>query len=462
MTTLGSSSFSIGGLVSGMDTNSIVSQLMEIERKPIDLLNTNKDTATEKLTAWRSFNTRVQALSVSTERMAEESTFHAGTATSSNTDILSVTAGEDVAEGSYQITVKQLAQNHQIATQTYSSLDEKLGTGTIQITVGNAGYKPIEITEENNTLTGIRDAINNSSAPVTASILNAGTVDNPEYKLTLTSKVNGKSGELTMDIDLSGGTAPAFTDIQAAQDAKLILGSGAGAVEITRSSNKMGGIISGVTIDLVSADENEVVTISTSPDTNTVKTTINNFLNQFNNMVDFFNDQFEYDENQGYTGTLFSDTNLYRAKEKMNDIVSELIYNEGDFHSLSEMGIEFNDVGKLVVTDENLFDDALEKNMDSVSALFTGENGIGVKFNDYIDEINASDGLLQNMDDYFTEEIEAIDERIDIKEEYLTRTEQRYMQKFSNLEVQLSTLQAQGDYMSAQFSAMEQVANRNS
>lgn len=452
---LESAAFRVGGLVSGLSTDSIVSQLMDIERKPIDLLNTNKDTMTDKLTAWRNFNTRIQALSVQTGRMSDEDNFKAGKATSSNTDILTVTAGESVAEGSYQVTVKQLAQNHQIASQVYNSYDTKLGTGTIQITIGSASYKPIEITAENNNLLGIRDAINNSNAPITASVLNAGTLSNPQYKLTIASKVNGSDGKMTLDIDLSGGTAPTFTDVQTAQDAKIVLGSGAGAVEISRSSNSIGGVIGGVTLNLVSADETKPITITTSPDTNAVKTNVNNFMTQFNNIVDFFNSQFDYDETTGKGGTLFSDTNLYLAKEQMYSLITELAPNDGSFSSLADIGIEINAAGKLVVANETLFNDAVENKTNDLSKLFTSEKGIGTKLDNYIETINDPvNGLLQSMDTFYTGEITAIEDKIDLKEEYLTRVETRLYSVYTNLETTLAKVQAQGSYLEKQITAM--------
>lgn len=452
---LESAAFRVGGLVSGLSTDSIISQLMDIERKPIDLLNTNKDTMTERLTAWRNFNTRVQGLSVQTERMSDTDNFKAGKATSSNTDLLTVAAGDDVADGSYQVTVKQLAQNHQIASQAYTSYDTKLGTGTINITIGSATYKPIEIKEGSNTILAVRDAINASNAPVTASILNAGTLENPQYKLTIASKVNGKDGELTVGMDLTGGTTPAFTDIQAAQDAKIILGTGAGAVEINRSSNSIGGVIAGVTLTLVSADETKPVTITTSPDKEAVKTNIKNFMTQFNYIVDFFNAQFDYDETTGKGGTLFSDTNLYLAKEQMYGMITELSSNGGKYSSLSQIGIETDATGKLAIKDQTLFDEAVDNNIDDLSKLFAGEKGIGTKLNDYMDTINdPTNGILQSMDTFYTGEITAIEDKIEIKEEYLTRVETRYYKTYSNLETTLAKLKAQGSYLDQQITAM--------
>jgi len=460
---LESAAFRVGGLVSGLSTDSIVSQLMEIERKPIDLLNTKKDTMTEKLTAWRNFNTRVQAMSVQTERMSTESNFKAGKATSSNVDILTVTAGNDVAEGSYQVTVKQLAQNHQIASQAYSSYDQKLGTGTIQITIGSASYKPIEIKEGSNNILAVRDAINSSNAPVSASVINAGTLENPQYKLSIASKVNGKDGELTVDINLSGGTTPEMTTVQEAKDAKIVLGSGAGAMEITRSSNSIGGVIGGVTLNLVSADETKPITITTSPDTNTIKTNVNNFISQFNYMVDFFTEQFSYDTTTETAGTLFSETNLYLVKEQMYGMLTELAPNDGDFNSLADIGIEINSAGKLVVTNESLFNDAIENKTDDLSKLFTGENGIGTKLNDYIDTINDPvNGLIQSMDTFYTGEITAIEDKIEVKEEYLTRVETRLYSTYTNLETTLAKVQAQGSYLEQQITAMFNSGSNNS
>jgi len=461
MESLSSSHFRVGGLVSGLDTDDIVTKLMEIEQKPLLRLQAKKADVTNELTAWRGLNTRIQALSVNTALLEKESSFQVRNVTSSDTDILTVSASAGINTSSYMVTVKALAQSHQISSQSYSSSDDEIGTGTVTITVGSATFEAITIDEDNNTLAELRDSINNGSYGVTAGIVQAGDED---YRLILTSNTEGEDGGISVQNNLSGGTEPTYSTIQDAQDAHVVLGSGENAINIYKSSNVISDIIDGVTLSLKSAAPDNSVTITLSSSTSQIKSVISNFIDQFNNLVDYFDEQFAYDSETEETGTLFSNTSLMQVKYDLYSAATNLIGGSGDYHSLRDIGIGVDKTGKLVIKEDEVLSDALQSNLDQVLNMFTNsEYGLGVRIDGYITGItDPVTGVLKTTEEYFSSEIEALGESIDIKTEYLTRLETEYYEKFSNLEATLAKLQSQSKYLEYQIAAMKNNSSSSS
>ena len=124
-----------------------------------------------------------------------------------------------------------------------------IGTGSFSITAAGQATA-ITVDSSNNTLAGLRDAINRANTNVRASIVQDG--DN-SYRLMVSSKESGTANALTISSSLAGGTAPTFSNLQAAQDATVKLGTGSNAITVTRSSNLVGDLIPGVTLNLVTA-----------------------------------------------------------------------------------------------------------------------------------------------------------------------------------------------------------------
>jgi len=193
--------------------------------------------------------------------------FNASTATSSNQNALTATASSIASSGNYTIGVQQLAQQHTIATQTYTSVNEAVGTGVLTFRFGTTdidefdvyqGFtvnpdkasRNIVISSSNNTLAGIRDAINSTNFGVQATIVDDGS----GFRLLLTSKDGGAANSIELTATGTAGMA-AFNfnagsqsaqQTQAAQDALFSVNG----LSISRNSNLVAGVIPGVTLNL--------------------------------------------------------------------------------------------------------------------------------------------------------------------------------------------------------------------
>jgi len=363
---------SVSGIISGLQTDEIISKLIELQRAPIVRLQAQRNSLNAKLQAWQECNTRILALKTKADSLANLATFNAKTVTSSDETIIRGSASSSALEGTYYLKVNALARAEQRSTQGFADTTvTSIGTGTVTITVGSGAPVEITIDETNCTLAGLRDAINRANAGVSATIVNDGSASNP-YRLLITSKTMGEAGALEITSTLSGGVTPNFdTVIQSAQNASVTLGEGENAITIQKNSNTITDLIAGVTLDLRKADTNALVSITVGNDTASVKQAITDFVTQYNNLVDFINQQFTYNPETNTAGTLFADSNLQAIQTNIiNKLFAPVSNLNQTIKLLSQVGItSVTSDGRLTV-EETKLDEALANSIADVRRLF--------------------------------------------------------------------------------------------
>lgn len=198
------------GIYTGIDFQAIADTMVLAEQRRIDLVIAQQAEETAKLTAIQSFNGLLLGLLTSSKTLSKQKNFQLQSVTSSHESLVTASVTGNAAPGTHYITINQLAQAHQLASQGFADTDTtSIGVGDITIQVGDGASTTIEIDAGNNTLAGLRDAINNSDAEVAASIINDGSASNP-YRLLLTSKKTGAANQVNLTVNLTGGTAPDF------------------------------------------------------------------------------------------------------------------------------------------------------------------------------------------------------------------------------------------------------------
>jgi flagellar hook-associated protein 2 len=203
----------IDGIISGLDTTKIIDTMMKMDQRQVDLYTERQTNQTNKLTSWKSIEALLVAFKTQATLLSDDKLWYAKSVTSSDEDILTASAATNASPGNYLFTVSQLATNHQLASQGFNLVTQNIGNGTVTIKLGNGTPAVINIDSSNNTLTGLKDAINNSNCGVTAAIINDGSYSNP-YRLILTAKESGASNQISFTSNLSGGTAPNFATPQ--------------------------------------------------------------------------------------------------------------------------------------------------------------------------------------------------------------------------------------------------------
>ncbi len=198
----------ITGLGSGIQWDEIVDQLMEIEKRPLQMKQIRVQGIESKKSAWSSISSQLATLQSTMEGMDELSELMVKKATSSLSSKLSVDADEDATPGIYDITINRLASGHKMISGGLSSLSDTVfsADGTFTITGESEEETSINVTTST-TLSSLKRMINGASkSDVTASIMNDGSATDP-YRLILTSKETGESSEITF-----GGTATMESD----------------------------------------------------------------------------------------------------------------------------------------------------------------------------------------------------------------------------------------------------------
>jgi flagellar hook-associated protein 2 len=365
----------ISGLASGLDWQSLISQLVAVEQKPITLLQNNKTTLGNQKTAWSDLNTNLLSLKTAAGSLSSLDDFDLFTPTASISgttktvgDLMSFAVGSNASEGSYDITVNNLATAQKLRSTTFNSTSDALGISG-DVTINNRALS-IAATDS---LANIRDKINSlnsgeNPAGVTASLI---TVSTGDYRLTLTSKTTGSAG---ISIDNGSGTDILTTQlglnqITAGQDAEITLDG----VTITRATNQISDVISGVTLNLLGMDENATVTLNVSRDTDGIKKKIQDFVDNYNKVMSYIATQNTAPATGGTAKPLFGDTTLQSIKSTLRStILSGVSGLDSTLDHLSLIGVNIDKTGQLSINNDTL-DGYLKSNFQDVANLFAAQ-----------------------------------------------------------------------------------------
>ena len=195
-------SISVGGLVSGMDTDKIISQLQALQQKPITKLQTQEAAYQVKLTAYSSLQGNLKDVKNAARNLDTSSDITSYAATSSNTSTLTASAERTAVAGSYSVTVNKLAAVHKL-TSTGFSPTEAVGKGTIQLKMGSSAAVNIAV-GATSTLSNIATSINAADTGIYASVVNDGT----NSFLSLTGKQTGAANVISLTVTEDGTTDP--------------------------------------------------------------------------------------------------------------------------------------------------------------------------------------------------------------------------------------------------------------
>ena len=363
--------FSIDGLVSGLDTSAIIEGLLSIQQTQLDRIGAQKQQVLIRQTAFEGIEANVVALQAAADQLnsVANDVFSVFEATSSDETVLKVAADGNAAAGNYQVSVMQLAAAEQRASQTLGSAETLLTEGTIEFKVGERESLVISIDSSNNTLQGVSESINAANGDLSATIINDGSgarllltssETGAENAVTITNNTAASSGSQTQ-LDLSG---PA---VQEAADAVINLGSGVGAISISRGTNIFDDVIEGVTLDLQKAEPTDSITVSVSRDTKPAKEAIEGFVSSFNTVMDYIDEQTAYNGETEEAGLLLGDSATNSIRDQLRNTLSRTLANlDTDANRLSSVGITFDEKSRLTI-DSGKLDKALSGNLEGVS-----------------------------------------------------------------------------------------------
>lgn len=352
--------FNIGGLASGLDTNAIISSILDVERIPIEQLESRRVDHQIEDNAWQSIKTRYSAIRTALDAISSQSDFNKfAIATSSNTAAVTATATGEVTPGSVSFTVDKLAANHQTASDTnFSGSDALVGAGDFTITIDGTDHTVTAAADT--TLGQLASAINGLGAGVSASVI---SVDGTNYKLLLSADNTGAADVFTT----SGTVASLATNnvIQQGQDAEITIGSGMSALTLSRSTNTITDLIDGVSIQLAQTSAS-AVTVSTTRDVDAAITAITDLMNEVNSTLATLADLTSYNTETETGGPLVGNGTARALALELRSAISSFVNtNSGTYPMAASVGISLNRDGSFDI-DESKLRTALESDFDTV------------------------------------------------------------------------------------------------
>jgi flagellar hook-associated protein 2 len=469
------------GIGSNLDVNSIVSQLMTVERQPLQALDKAEAAYQVKISAYGALRGALTSFESALARLKDAATFTSVKATVGDSSILSATTSQDAVPGSESIEVVQLAQCQRLASAGVASNSTVVGTGSLTIALGSYDSdantftpdaaktpKTITIDSAHGSLTGIRDAINAADAGVAASIVNDGSANG--YRLVLSSTGTGAKSSIRVTVgdedgaatDAAGlsslaydptaavGSGKNLTQTQAAGDARLIVDG----ITFNKASNVVTDAIQGVTLTLLKTNQGAPTSLDLSRDATVPKGAVHDLVTAFNALASTIKKQGGYDASTKTAGPLEGDSALRSISSQIRAILGAASADPStSFHALGELGIAFKKDGTLAIDDDKL-SAALGSDSKSVASVFANTAS---KLGDLIDRVTGTQGVISAHTDGISASIKRIGQRRDELNRRLTRIEASYRAQFTALDTLVSKLTSTETFLTQQIANLPRI-----
>ena len=444
-------SITSAGVGSGLNVESIISQLMVLERRPLARLEGQKADLEVQVSALGRLKSALSEFQTAVAALAEDGLFNGFSAASSDTDVFTASADSSAAESKHSINVIALAQRHRLASNLFTDANAIVGTGTLTLSSGAQSFD-VEIDATNNTLAGVRDAINNAAdnTGINATIVN---VDGGS-RLILTATETGLANAIEVgvtgdgdgnDTDNADGLSRLvyqsdavqnLVEVDPAQDGQLAVDG----FTVTTSSNAVTGVISGVTLNLQELGSG---TLTISRETSGINSGLKSLVDAYNTLSS---------EIRGLREDALSGENLLLNIETgVRSLFSSQVNDiHGAFSYLFDLGLSFDKDGNLSLDDSKLAE-AITNDLGSVAAVFTdSENGFATRLERLLDSFIQTGGAIEGRTDGLQTRSRLIDDRIESMEFRLTVIEERLRAQFSSLDTLVSQLQATSGFLTQQ------------
>jgi len=394
-------SISTAGIGSGIDIPGLVESLVEAERVPAERRFDRKEADLQaKLSAFGSLKSALSSFQDSFSQLKFSSTFNDVSTESSDEKVVTATGSSIAKPGTYSLDVTNLAQAHSVSSESFSETTSPVGTGVLTFEFGNfdtdsnsfisnsnRANKTVTIDSDDNSLQGIRDAVNEAKIGVTASLVNDGT----GFKLLFTSDETGKENGIKISVsdtsdanntDNNGLSTLAFdpdpansvnshmTENLAPKDAAFTLNG----LSITSASNSINSAISGVTLTLNgTTTPGSPSRITIAKDDTKINESVIGFTEKFNELIDTLKQLSSFDAANNQAGPLLGDSATRSIEFQLRKTISaSSTGTNGEISSLASIGLTTDRSGKLVLNQVK-FDKALSENRDVFSQLFSAQ-----------------------------------------------------------------------------------------
>lgn len=433
-----------GGIGSGMDTESIVSALVGVERQGQNTLQaklTANNSSISNLSSISSLLSKLKAASDALDTTAEVGSYKT---TSSNTAIVASSSGL-ASPGKYSITVDKLAREERAYSTTIGSVGTALGqAGTLKLGVGSGTTTDVNIIATD-TLDDVIGKINASGQKITASSFFDGT----NYRIQLRGQESGAANTLaiTETGTTFGFTVPANAT---AQDAQIKLDG----FTIKSATNQVTGAIRGVTLALT-AETTDAVTIGIENDPDGLKTKLNALVESYNAVVSKVKDLAGNGTIKAKDGNLAGDSMLRSITSRISSALQTVTSSTATYNSLGSIGLSLDRSGKLAL-DSTKLSKAMAADPDGVSKVLAGAGtgGLGVMgaVSSAVDlYTKTGTGIMAGRNDAMAATTKRLQARIDREEIRINRYAEQLRKQFTQMDTSVASWNSQSSYLSSVF-----------
>lgn len=451
------------GAGSGLDLSGILSKLMQVEQQPLFALQTKEATQQARISALGTLKSALSSLQtaaqgfIPTTGQSVSDKFSTLKATVADTSIATATASTGAGAANYALTNITLAKEEQIRKSGITI--PATPDGKLSITVGSGTAVEVAVTG-GSTLADVVKAINDSSADVSASIVNNGTTD----FLILSANKTGQSNQITVSSDDAawngfdftppGASTPGYTnngwtEQQEAKTASVDVNG----LQITSDTNTISTAISGVTINLLKESAPGTTLTVTKDSTASLTSAINGFIKAYNDATKSMKDLGLYNTETKQAGALQGDATLRSAQTQVRSLMQSKAGGSSAYQMLSDIGVAVQKDGTLKL-DTTKLNKAIEADFAGVGTLVSS---IGTAFKTTLEGLVGTSGNIAAATDSTNSTIKSLVKSQTALSERLTKIEARYRKQFTALDTLLASMNKTSSFLTQQLANLPSV-----
>lgn len=469
----GVGTISSAGIGSGLDVNSIVTQLMAVEQRPLTQLQSQASTLNTQVSTFGKLQSYFSALQDKSTALTESTLWSGTTATSADATSVSVTTGTNAVAGNYAVDVQNLASVQTVTTAAGVPAASTFGAGTLTITLGtydeagsglpatafHAGSTSTTVNiTATDTLQSIADKINAAGAGVSASLI----TDASGVRLSVQSSSTGadhafqitSSGGSSLPLDFDAtNAASSMQRGQTAANANATING----IAVTSASNSLNDVVTGLNINLLKQTSTPV-NIAVATDSASIKQGITDLVTAFNNLASFAHTNTAYNATTKTGGPLQGDQSVNSLQQALRNVINQASAASTTFSRLSDIGITMQLDGTLA-TDSTKLDNALG-NLSELKKLFATKgtdaagSGFAMRWKTVADAALAIKGTFKTRTDSLNARLARNSKSQDALQTRLAQTEARLRAQYTALDTKMGQLNGLSTYITQQIAQM--------
>lgn len=431
---------SFGGIGSGMDTEGIVTGLVNASSGQLNTYKKRSSDDNSAVSQLSNISSLLSTLKTAVSALSTNSDVGSYSGTSSTSGIAISTNGT-AQPASYQVEVKALAREQRNYSKEFDTSNTALGqTGTLSLQVGKGDPISIDV-KPTDTLDDMVSKINASGARVSAAIFNDGS----HYRLQIRGLDTGADNSITFnEIGTDFGLNDAGSKVQSAQDASLKIDG----FTVTRPTNQIVGAIQGVTL-AVTAETTTPATVAIQSDPNGLAKKMQSVVDAYNAVINKIHGVAGYGTTKGTETALQGDSSLRSITDRLSDTVLSRVTGAGTFDTAGAIGLSVTKDG-LLSLDSSKLNSAISKDANSVANVLAGvSNGSS--------SASSTGGVMDLMSSLINN-LTSANGSLTARSDSLTAQAKQYSDSAAKEQTRLD---AYADSLRKQFTAMDSIVSSN-